>query len=998
MILDRLLNALGLSWLTLDAAAGPEFSVNSVEQLPSDVDVSVFGFTTSSDDDSAQLAPAPKVSRAQAIQVPAVKRGRDLVAGTIGQLPFRMLDTTNVVQLSSLLEQPEANLARSVTMTRLVEDLLFESVGWWRVVERDFRDYPRRVVRLEPTSVRLFPDGRWYVGANGVQGMSWTYTEERDLIRFDSPNDGILTSGARAIRTYLRLSSAADNYAKDPMPQGYFHPAVPYELEQEEVDAALERWATARRSKATGYVPQNLAYERIQWSPEQLQMGEARQHAVLELARIIGVDPEELGVSTTSRTYANMQDRRLARIQDTLGPYVEAIAERLSMPDITPRGYRVRADYSGFLRADDASRFAAYEVALRLGITDVPQILEREELPEPTVTAAPAPERTPDPEPVEASMSRPALTFDAAPALFGFDTDEQRRCFEADTAKREIYGLAVPYGVAASKAGQRWQFSKGTLTWTDPSRVKLLMEHDRGQAIGKAIELTEDDTGLWARFKVARGAEGDRALALAEDGVWDGLSIAVGVGGRFTKRAGVQHAVSVPLEHIALTPVPAFSDARVNTVAASADDPTKEGTAMPCSNCGQNHAPGTPCATPAEASTTTTTTTDTAPAFDADAFMAQIAQTYGLTPAASGGPTPVSPHHGRAEVNEAPAYVVDRSGSIRRGTHDFSTDLFAALRDGDRAANDRVLAFMGDRFETVEARRLAFDVDSGDVNEATIDQTWFRPDLYVDQRAYKYPVWDAFRKETISDVTPLVIPKYNSSATLVSAHTEGTEPTAGSFTLTSQTITPTAHSGKVEITREVWDMGGSPQVSNLIWAKMESAFYEALEAKAIATLTAAVGSITDIALTTAAADDALSSELAAAIAALQFVRGGFTFDQFAAQIDLYKALVDAVGADDRPLFPILGPTNTNGQAAPAFGEMNVHGVRAYPSWAAGATSTSSSNSWLFDKGSVYGAASAPKRLTFEYRVAYIDLAIWGYSAFGVIDTAGVRQVTYDPAA
>src|SRR5262245_54797654 len=110
-MVDRVMRALGLSRLTFEAAAGETFSVTTLDSLTgTEIDPAIFGLSWSTDETTS---PAPKVSRQQAIQVPAVKRGRDLIAGTIGQLPIRMLDTQNVSTVSSLLEQPEENLARS---------------------------------------------------------------------------------------------------------------------------------------------------------------------------------------------------------------------------------------------------------------------------------------------------------------------------------------------------------------------------------------------------------------------------------------------------------------------------------------------------------------------------------------------------------------------------------------------------------------------------------------------------------------------------------------------------------------------------------------------------------------------------------------------------------------------------------------------------------------------------------------------------------------------
>jgi phage portal protein BeeE len=120
-----------------------------------------------------------------------------------------------------------------------------------------------------------------------------------------------------------------------------------------------------RRSASTGYVPYGLKYNVGGFDPKALQMAEQRQHAVLEIARVAGVDPEELGVSMTSRTYANQFDRRKAFTDFTLGQYRHAVEDRLSMGDVTPRGKYVKFNLDAFLRSDPAARYAAYAAGLR---------------------------------------------------------------------------------------------------------------------------------------------------------------------------------------------------------------------------------------------------------------------------------------------------------------------------------------------------------------------------------------------------------------------------------------------------------------------------------------------------------------------------------------------------------------------------------------------------------------------------------------------------------
>ena len=304
--------------------SGDTFAVDATS-----IDPAVFGLTSYSD----PIAPAPRVSRREAIQVPAVKRARDLIASVLGELPFAVKDTEHVVHENDLLNQPERGRTASVTMTRTVEDLFFEGEAWWRITERAFDGYPRFVQRIDPRRVDVDED-------TGVVRVDGQQVDPQSLIQFESPNDPVLVAGARAIRTCLKLDAAAAMYADEPMPTGYFSPAEGADpTDDEDVATLLNAWNSARKTNATAYVSAALKYNATQFNAEQIQLADQRQHAVLEIARLTGVDPEELGVSTTSRTYANQFDRRKAFLDFTLGPYLTAVEQRLSMGDITKRGY-----------------------------------------------------------------------------------------------------------------------------------------------------------------------------------------------------------------------------------------------------------------------------------------------------------------------------------------------------------------------------------------------------------------------------------------------------------------------------------------------------------------------------------------------------------------------------------------------------------------------------------------------------------------------------------
>lgn len=470
---------------------------------------------------------------------------------------------------------------------------------------------------------------------------------------------------------------------------------------------------------------------------------------------------------------------------------------------------------------------------------------------------------------------------------------------------------------------------------------------------------------------------------------------------------------------------------------------------MPCSTCGQVHADGVACSTPQTppASQPEHPTPEAAPAamqlsadqrrrlLDAPGVVDQLftqlvapqapaetqaqaarvelsADQIGALMARQGGaqivgallgvpiaaPEPEKPatvdptrRMGATRVTEPQSYRFDRQGNLAPAAHDFGVDIVRALNPtfGDKEAEARVMDFV----------RAQFDVVAADVNE--LNPTINIP-RYIDQREFSYPIFSTVnRGAPPNGVQPFSWPKFSSASGLVSANVEGTEPSSGTFVTSSQTVTPVPLNGKAKISRQVWDMGGTPGLSDVLWRRITRDWYETIEA-AIVTAIAAATPATLGAFTAGGGTGfaTLVDELSGYLAALQFARGGFRFDVAFAQADLYKHLTSAKDTTGRPLFPILGQTNANGQAAGRWGQIEVGTVPFLPAWAlAAAGQTAATPSYLIDSTAVDAWATPPLRLTFDnHEVANVYVGVWGYHAEAVNDVAGTRTISYDPVA
>ncbi|MFJ8966053.1 phage portal protein [Lentzea sp. NPDC102401] len=1018
-----------MGWLrTLLGLPGPAVFERAAE-TPASPSVT-FSLDITPVDDLVQLASATlsnsPVSRKAALSVPAVLRGRNILCA-ISTLPLVTRDRDNQVVVSPLVDQIDPNVANIVVLAQTVEDLVFDAISWWKVTARNAVGWPTAAMHCDVHTVSMEPPGEKWREArtlpSGQQlpgGSVWVNgveTPARDMIRFDSPNPPLREAAARTIRRAVLLEQVQAMYARDPRPQDYFTPAEGADqADDDEIREILDAWQQARRERSTGYVPNSLTYNSVDSpSPAEMQLVELEKQVTIGLANAMGIDPEDLGVSTTSRTYQNGVDRRQDRINDTLASYMGAVTSRLSMNDITPRGRKVFFELDEYLRADPLTRWQTYKIGTEIEAISVPEIRSKERYPavpvEPSAANRARPSksqevagmpgaRTEATAPVAVKFSNPLIrpeqaTEDDTSAVVSFSLSAADAQFTVDRETRTVSGLLVPWNKVARSGWSKWSFKPNSLKWADASRVKLNREHDRRTAVAYASDLKNTAPGLWGSFKVARGAAGDEVLSLAEDKVLDGFSIEVdfdGDGSEWTRDPDddlVKVVTSGQLRGCAITSAPAFDDARVTSVAASRNE---RNTDMPGSTGTEQE---TPAAAPVLGPEAVAAFTAAVEAFTANAggisdaitALVEAQQKQGRGEGGE-GPEFVDPRQGKAqfEVNEKPLYRFDG----RRGEHDFSSDMISGLK-GDEEAKDRVQNWLKDHFARARAE---FAVTTGNIS--SLNPAINRPDLYVDQLTYRTPIWDAIRKGTLDDATPFVLPKFNTSSGLVAAHTQNTEPTPGALTTTAQTITPSAVSGKIEITREAWDQGGNPQLSSIVWRQMLRAWDEALEI-ASATLLAGL-TVTTLTLTAGLADKALAKAVKASLAGLHFVRGGFRFQDFELEQGLYTALTNAQDDTGRSLFPIIGAQNADGLTGNLFGSLNVGGLAGRPAWALPYTAGAANKSFLFNREDVHGWATTPRRLDFEYQVKTVEIGIWGYQALACTRTDGVRAYSYDETA
>ena len=144
-----------------------------------------------------------------------------------------------------------------------------------------------------------------------------------------------------------------------------------------------------------------------------------------------------------------------------------------------------------------------------------------------------------------------------------------------------IAGIAVPWDVVATvSGGQRVKFLRGAFDLTQKP-AKLLENHDMSQLRGVVNALADSDAGLEFEATLADTRASKDAVALLKAGAYDSVSVGANPVQFKYDKAGVMVVAKAQLIELSLVAVPAFSEAVITEIAASADPEDVEENTQP---------------------------------------------------------------------------------------------------------------------------------------------------------------------------------------------------------------------------------------------------------------------------------------------------------------------------------------------------------------------------------------------------------------------------------
>jgi HK97 family phage portal protein len=325
------------------------------------------------------------MDRGTALQVATVSRCRNLICGVISYLPLELYKKSTGEELESplWLEQPDIRQPRAVTLAYTVDSLIFYGVAYWRVTSLYADDgRPSGFEWVANTRVTVITDPKGYeVEYYSIDGQKVPMSGIGSLVTFQSLLPGVLETGSRTIQAALDIQKASAISAATPMATSVIRNNGA-DLPEAQIQGILAGWKAARSSRSTAYLTSQLEVQNIGFSPKDMMYNEASQYLATEISRLMNVPSFMLSADmNNSMTYQNVLDSRKEYVAYTLQPYICAVEERLSMDDITRHGNVVKfAVDETFLRVDTMARLEAIEKMLSLGLIDVEDAREMENM------------------------------------------------------------------------------------------------------------------------------------------------------------------------------------------------------------------------------------------------------------------------------------------------------------------------------------------------------------------------------------------------------------------------------------------------------------------------------------------------------------------------------------------------------------------------------------------------------------------------------------------
>jgi HK97 family phage prohead protease len=507
---------------------------------------------------------------------------------------------------------------------------------------------------------------------------------------------------------------------------------------------------------------------------------------------------------------------------------------------------------------------------------------------------------------------------------------------ECNEDRREISGKIVPMGtgeIGNTNMGGV-VFEAGSIEIDDPSKIKLLSQHDMKKPVGRMVSATVRPDGIYATFKLSRSTGGNDALIQAQEGLVSGLSVGAEVIASKPSRDGHIVVSAARLKEVSLVTEPAFKSAQVLEIAAEETIPAEQ-------------------TQPESEPNVEETTQAEAPAVEAAAVEAAR-------------PTVV-----------ANLQVRERTAPITSAQY-LEANIKAALGDD-------------------EARRTVRAADDSSTTNTglTLPQhlNTFITDTFTGRPAFNASTRGALVDSGLSFTVPRMYTNASTSpntAPTVADTDEGIAPSETGMTSAYDTVTINKFSGLQRISFELIDRS-SPAFMELVMAELRKAYEKATDAALLAALTTSGKQDDGRALSAAA----LQSFISVNAAKIYGNTGGDYASALIASPSQWGQIMSYADTTGRALYNAASPMNQSGSTRPTSVVGDVLGTNLIVDHNI-TTGTGDNSMFLVAPSSVYTWESPTTQLRVNVlTTGEVEINLYGYLAIYVAkDGGGVYRYNF----
>lgn len=314
----------------------------------------------------------------------------NLLSGTISTLPVDCFYRKGGQRLPyrpkpTWIDKPDIDLS---TGQAFWQQALISLLVWGNSYTRIFRDKSGEIVNmvaLDPTLVDVKRNaiGRKIFHYQGEEGKSLTSDEVLHITDILLPGAVKGKGRVEALKEAFGLSIALQSFAARFFGGGVQTSGVieyPGSLSREQAKSLVSGFDSNhlgyRKAHKTGILTGGAKFTKTGTNPDEAQMIQSREFAVLEVARAFQIPPFLLGVPGTS-SYASAEQQSQDFVTHSLRPLVEKLERAFS--GLLPDGVFLKWNLDGLIRADFATRMQGYSVAIQGGWMSINDIRNLED-------------------------------------------------------------------------------------------------------------------------------------------------------------------------------------------------------------------------------------------------------------------------------------------------------------------------------------------------------------------------------------------------------------------------------------------------------------------------------------------------------------------------------------------------------------------------------------------------------------------------------------------